>query len=201
MKGLYLSCILFTFLFSSCYTAYSKLKNKQKSAVIQYISPFELSKALNNETALFYINSQDVKEIQNTLKDKDDRLFIIFFNFWCPSFKENRERIVNLVESNANVTPLFITSDDFRLYDYYQEEHQKILNSDIFMIDVLKYGNGKRNPHKRQEPFVEKVCPDCVEKTGFPNLIVFDKNKNLMFNSTGSDSLDFIQLQSVLMPN
>ena len=67
--------------------------------------------------------------------------------------------------------------------------------------DVLKYGDGKRNPHKRQEPFVEEICPQCEEKMGFPTLIVFDSANNLLFNSTGLDSLEFIQLKEALDVN
>lgn len=179
---------------------YSKLKEEDQAATIKNIKPFELSKVTDNETALFYINSQNVKEVQSTLKDKDDRLFIIFFNWWCPSFGEKRERIVNLVESNPNVTPLYITSDDFVYYRYYQEGYQKKLNADIYMIDVMKHGNGKRNPHKRQEPFVKDICPECVELTGFPTLIVFDSDEKLLFNSTRLDSLEYILLQASLKP-
>ena len=200
MKPTFLPFVLVFVMLSACYTPYTKLKVEQKNYIDKHIEPFNLSKALDNKTALFYINSQNVKEIQNTMKGKDDRLFIIFFNWWCGSFEEKRERIVSLAQSNSNIIPLYITSDDFKYYSYYQEKYQNILNSDIYMIDVLKYGNGKRNPHKRQEPFVEEICPECVEKMGFPTLIVFDGDKNLLYNSTGLDSLEFIQLQDALKP-
>ena len=193
--------VLLCVLLCACYRPYSKLKTEQKCDIIKHIDSFELSKSMDNETDLFVINGQNIKEVQNALKEKDDRLLIILFNWWCPSFKDSRERIVSLVELNSNVTPLYITSDDFSQYYYYQEKYQKILNSDIFMIDVLKYGDGKRNPHKRQEPFVGEICPQCEEKTGFPTLIVFDNAKNLLFNSTGLDSLEFIQLEEVLNVN
>ena len=193
--------ILICVLLCACYRPYSKLKNEHKNDITKHIGSFELSKIMDNETDLFDINGQNIKEVQNALEDKDDRLFIILFNWWCPSFKDSRERIVSLVKLNANVTPLYITSDDFSQYYYYQEKYRKILNSDIFMIDVLKYGDGKRNPHKRQEPFVEEICPQCEEKTGFPTLIVFDSSNNLLFNSTGLDSLEFIQLEEALNVN
>jgi hypothetical protein len=36
---------------------------------------------------------------------------------------------------------------------------------------------------------------------GFPTLIVFDSANNLLFNSTGLDSLEFIQLEEALDVN
>ncbi len=200
MKKLFFTLIVFTLILGSCYAPYCKLNSEEKDAVMSNIKPFELTKVFDNERDLFYIVGQNLKEVQNTLKDKNNRLVIIFFNWWCPSFSENRERIVKLVESYPNVKPIYITSDDFREYPRYREKYQNILNSDIYMIDVVKYGNGKRNPHKRQEPFVEEICPECLEKTGFPTLIVFDREKNLLFNSTGLDSLEFVQLEESLRP-
>jgi hypothetical protein len=200
MKKPLFTIIVFALMLGSCSVPYCKLKKEKKDAVMNNIKPFELTKVFDNERDLFYIEGQNLKEVQNTLKDKNDRLFVIFFNWWCPSFKEKRERIVKLVESYPNVKPMYITSDDFRDYSRYQKKYQHILNSDIYMIDVVKYGNGKKNPHKRQEPFVEEICPECLEKTGFPTLIVFDRDKNLLFNSTGLDSLEFVQLEESLKP-
>jgi hypothetical protein len=200
MKKLFFTLIVFTLILGSCYAPYCKLNSEEKDAVMSNIKPFELTKVFDNERDLFYIVGQNLKEVQNTLKDKNNRLVIIFFNWWCPSFSENRERIVKLVESYPNVKPIYITSDDFREYPRYREKYQNILNSDIYMIDVVKYGNGKRNPHKRQEPFVEEICPECLEKTGFPTLIVFDNKRELLFNPSTIDSLEFVQLEESLRP-
>jgi hypothetical protein len=67
------------------------------------------------------------------------------------------------------------------------------------MIDVEKYGSIK-NPHKRQEPFVEEICPECLEKTRFPTLIVFNNKRELLFNPSTIDSLEFVQLEESLKP-
>ena len=74
--------ILVCVLLCACYRPYSKLKTEHKSDIIKHIGSFELSKCMDNETDLFDINGQNIKEVQNTLKEKDDRLFIILFN-WC----------------------------------------------------------------------------------------------------------------------
>jgi len=60
--------ILVCVLLCACYRPYSKLKSEHKSDIIKHIDSFELSKCMDNETDLFEINGQNIKEVQNTLK-------------------------------------------------------------------------------------------------------------------------------------
>ena len=119
--------------------------------------------------------------------------------FQLPAHILIKEKIRDIVPKYPNAKCLYITAYDWAFYGRYNSYWNEYLNSDIYMIDVEKYGSIK-NPHKRQEPFVEEICPECLEKTGFPTLIVFNNKRELLFNPSTIDSLEFVQLEESLKP-
>ncbi|OQX72151.1 MAG: hypothetical protein B6D61_14970 [Bacteroidetes bacterium 4484_249] len=59
------------------------------------------------------------------------------------------------------------------------------------MLDVYKYGE-KRNPHYRMHKFIAEICSGCEEVSGFPSLILFDRQNKVVYKHTGAVSFDTI---------
>lgn len=198
MKPTFLPFVLVFVMLSACFTPYRKMDINQQNEIKKHIGEFKLSNMNDSLLGLYSIKGENIDEAVEQLVG-NERLFIIFFSSSCPYYGERKEKIKNIVSEHPNTKSLYITSLDWAYYSRYNSDWNNYLESDIYIIDVEKYGSTK-NPHKRQEPFVEEICPECEEKTGFPTLIVFDSNKKLLFNPSTIDSLEFIQLQDALKP-
>lgn len=191
--------VLLCVLLCACYRPFSKMSAEKQVEIKTHIGEFNLSNLEDSINSLYSIRGQNIDDILKQL-EVNERLALIFFSSSCPYYGERKEKIKHLISESQNTKHLYITSFDWVYYTRYNDYWNNYLNSDIYMIDVNPYGSTK-NPHKRQQAFVDEICPQCEEKTGFPTIIVFNSKGDLLFNPSTIDSLEFIQLEEVLNVN
>jgi hypothetical protein len=100
-----------------------------------------------------------------------------------------------LLEKISNVKNLdiyLVSPDDWKYvtnYIRYYTKNNIIYN--IYLLDVFKYGK-IRNPHKRMGEFMSEICKDCYSISGFPSVILFDENNNIIYKQSAKIQNDSI---------
>ena len=177
-------------LFSSCNLVqpYYLILNKAKQKKYALLP---LDSVTQSEKGIFSINS---KEFLSVIKmDTANFKLVIFFTNWCPGSEEFLPVFLHdLKNSNSKPKIFYISPDDWVYKNDYINYAKKIdLNSKVYLLDVYSYGE-KRNPHYRMGKFISEICTDCEEIGGFPSLILFNNENEVVFKNTGAVSFDTI---------
>lgn len=165
--------------------------NKEKQNKICLLSPDSVKFTLQIPNEIYSINSKQLKELFN--EDKTNFKLIIFFTFWCPN---SQEFLPIFMQNISTVNPLkiyLISPDDWiRKPNYISYIKQNNINRNVFLLDVYSYGN-KRNPHYRMQKFISEICPECIDIVGFPSLMLYNKENQLIFKYSGKVKADTIK--------
>ncbi len=143
------------------------------------------------DKGVYSINSTEfLSAIQN---DTVNYKLLIFFTWWCSSSEEFLpDFLKELRDNDGSLNTFFISPDDWVYkYDYLNYADKIGLNSPVYLLDVYAYGE-KRNPHYRMHKFISEICDNCDEIEGFPGLILFNRQNEIVFKKTGAVSFDTI---------
>lgn len=135
------------------------------------------------------------KEFLSTIKeDSANYKLLLFFTNWCPNSEEFLPAFIDdLQDSDCKLTTFFISPDDWVYKNEYINYAKKLqINGHVYLLDVYSYGE-KRNPHYRMGKFISEICSDCKDISGFPSMILFNKENKVVFKKVGAVSFDTIQ--------
>jgi hypothetical protein len=187
----WLVCILILFAGCGINPTYRKLDLQQKTIC----TPATITDSLRNDS-IYSLTYADFKTL--VFKSNKPYHLYISYTYWCHSVKFNFPSLLSL-DTISNLQTYFVTPDDwyylnqYKNYLYWQNYHNP-----TFILNIHAYGN-KFNPHKRFSRFKREFCLDCKEVSGFPSLMLFDKNCNLIFKDNGNFRPDLlVQIKNLI---
>jgi len=169
------------FLFAGCGVnpTYRKLDVNQKKTCM----PASIIGMLQNDSIYSLTYSQFKTLVLNSSKQYH---LYISYTYWCPSANHSFPQLAKL-DSLPNLQTYFVTPDDwyylnqYKNYLYWQNYHKP-----TFILNIHTYGN-KFNPHTRFNRFKREFCLDCENVSGFPSLLLFDKNCHLIYKDNSGN--------------
>ncbi len=190
----------FFFLANISYAQYvteTGIKNEKGTQKIESTKDiaYQIDNKINNDSVPIVYKINDSLFFQIVRFSKRTFHLIIFYTDWCKPCQSEMPYFKRIA-ANSTLAVYFIEPDPLRFSSLIRNYLKKkgILQPTFILDDSYK-----KNVKRRFYKFRDQICPDCKEITGFPSVILMNKERKVIYEKTGI--IDTLQLNRIIKQN